>query len=257
MFQSINPKFEKGRILKSEMLESIRDFPRSVVNIMLEGETNGIVTGAKIEIIEEGTILIQPGILLMDDVIYVSQEAMKVQYHCNNQLTYLKVKCGGETREKDYNRAISQIVLEDTPCKPDELELCRFKLREGAKLRGKHTDFNDLNTEFDTINRIHASYVCNGTNTLAPEVLLTYVTELVQCQNLEAMDYSFCFLVKQNKGYVDGQVVQDYLVLSGMEGNISDRLAIYQMLENLLQQKKQSMGPTSKEEFFQNAILLD
>jgi hypothetical protein len=42
--------------------------------------------------------------------------------------------------------------------KEDELELGRFKLREGAVLRSDYTDFFDLITEYNTINVINVEY---------------------------------------------------------------------------------------------------
>ena len=257
MFQSIYPKFEKGRILKSEMLENIRDFPRSIIDIMFENETDGILYGAKVHIIEDGVLAILPGMIRMEELLYISQETIFVKYRCTNEMNYLKVKCGGETREPDYNRAISQVVLEDSPCKPNELELCRFKLREGAKLRENHTDFHDFNTEFDTINRIFADYVSHGTITLAPEIILKFARELMQCKNLEAIDYSLCFLAIQNQGVIDSEILINYLNRSGMEDIPKERIEIYHRLEERLQQKKQDQGTSTKEDFFQNAILLD
>ena len=39
-----------------------------------------------------------------------------------------------------------------------EFELCRFHLRRGAKLRDTYTCFQDMITEYDTVNLIHGDW---------------------------------------------------------------------------------------------------
>lgn len=258
MFESVYPKFSKGRVIKTGMLEALRDFPRDIFSIGLSGERNGIITGCGLAV-KEGSIAVLPGIVHMNGEIYLSRKPVEISYVWNNCLTYLKIRCPQPGHEEDYDRAVTQVSLNEREPQPDELEICRFKLREGAKLRNQYVDFGDFHTEYDTVNRIHAAYVCGGADTLAPEILLWYARELLSCKGLDPADTAFCFQVRQNNGRIAGGLLEDYLLLSGCSipaGSFSRALA-YRELHTLLEKKKENPGERQEEEYFNNAILLD
>lgn len=50
MLTHIVPKFEKGRILKTEMLENLRDYPRSFLDIRYQDFSDGIITGMNVTV---------------------------------------------------------------------------------------------------------------------------------------------------------------------------------------------------------------
>ena len=52
MFKNIYPLFERKRLLKKEMLENIRDFPRDIFDIFFRNYSDGILTGCDIEVKE-------------------------------------------------------------------------------------------------------------------------------------------------------------------------------------------------------------
>ena len=62
MFQNIYPVFEPKRLLKKEMLENLRDFPRSLFGLQYQNYSDGILYGCDITGTETGMILL-PGIL--------------------------------------------------------------------------------------------------------------------------------------------------------------------------------------------------
>ena len=62
MFQNIYPVFEPKRLLKKEMLENLRDFPRSLFGFQYQNYSDGILYGCDITGTETGLILL-PGIL--------------------------------------------------------------------------------------------------------------------------------------------------------------------------------------------------
>ena len=48
MFQNIYPVFEPKRLLKKEMLENLRDFPRSLFGLQYQNYSDGILYGCDI-----------------------------------------------------------------------------------------------------------------------------------------------------------------------------------------------------------------
>ena len=52
MFKNVYPLFERKRLLKKEMLENIRDFPRDIVDIFFFFFSDGILAGCDIKVKE-------------------------------------------------------------------------------------------------------------------------------------------------------------------------------------------------------------
>jgi hypothetical protein len=64
------PNFGKGRILKKEMLESLRDYPRDYLDICFKDYSNGIISGADILVGENG-ITVSRGVVKHNNRIYM------------------------------------------------------------------------------------------------------------------------------------------------------------------------------------------
>ena len=48
MFKNIYPLFERKRLLKKEMLENLRDYPRNIFQILYQSYSDGILSGCNI-----------------------------------------------------------------------------------------------------------------------------------------------------------------------------------------------------------------
>ncbi len=62
MFYYEVPQFEKKRLLRTEMLEQIRDFPRDYLEILYAGYSDGVLRGCALRW-TENRLVIGPGIL--------------------------------------------------------------------------------------------------------------------------------------------------------------------------------------------------
>ena len=62
MFEVKHPYFKKNRILKIEMLELLRDFPKDVLHVYLEDCSDGIIQGLK-PIVKENMISFSKGVV--------------------------------------------------------------------------------------------------------------------------------------------------------------------------------------------------
>ena len=250
MFSANYPLFERGRLLKIEMLEALRDFPRDLLEVYLKDYKNGILSGCEITT-KEQFLIINPGILLMQGVIYILKEPYEIPYLANNRLTVLKVNCLDKDKEKDFIRYISQIYLDyQTTCKETEIELCRFKLKEGARLRGIYKDFYDYHTEYDTVNLIHVPYAKPFQITLSPQIISCFAKQVLTYSNLESHDLQFCMLALQHYGNLEKNVIIAYLRIRGEAvseeaSNEEIYLAlmhILQIIENGGRRKMQGQG---------------
>lgn len=213
MFQNNYPLFNSGRLLKIDMLEELRNFPRKFFDAQLKGYSDGIIYGCDIEV-SDNYIKILKGIIKYQDVIYLLKEdSNKIEYNCNNKLMILKAKFLPEILNNDFKINSAEISLsENLELGENEIEICRFKLRTGAKLRTDYIDFTDLSTEYDTVNTMYAPYAAYGDSSLNPEILRSFGRELLNCNLNEAWDISFAMMCVQSKEAIQKEIIVSYLV---------------------------------------------
>ena len=192
MFKNIYPLFERKRILKKEMLENLRDYPRNLFEIMYEDYADGILAGCRIEARREELVIL-PGILYHHHIPYFLEEACHVPYQSTGTVQYLKVHFADKTSGAGQEEYLSQIVLDERkPEESCEMELARFKLQEGARLRVEYVDFFDYSTEFDTVHIIHRPYASPGKSSIAPEIVKAFAKALMGYPVQSPWDYVFC-----------------------------------------------------------------
>jgi len=236
LFTNIVPKFGKGRILKKKMLENIRDYPRNFVGIFYKDYSDGIISGADIRVCES-TIIINKGIVKHNGIIYMLEREFEVPYHQTNKEVLIKIRFEDECGDSDYNVFNSKIVIDDnTEIADNEMELGRFKLREGAVLRSEYMDFYDFSTEYNTINVINVEYAGIKKSTLNP-LILNYFANVVMKNNPENMlDIVFAFECL-NKGAVEREAIL-YYISNRLEMEYKDypNFQIYKYLTSIVRE---------------------
>ncbi len=191
MFANIIPKFGKGRILKKEMLENLRDYPRNFGQIYFEDYSDGIISGADIHICES-SIMVKKGIIKYKKSIYMLDEEYEIPYQQTNTEVLIKISFAAQYSDNDYVSFNSEIFIdENTKIKENELELGRFKLREGAILRSEYKDFYDFSTEYNTINVINVEYAGLKKSTINPRILDYFANILLKNNPENTFDIVF------------------------------------------------------------------
>ena len=170
--------FEKGRILKKEALEIIRDYPRDLLSIIYDGYTNGVIRGLRLSSDHENKcIIIGKGIVKLKGEVYQIHKEIKVAYTNAEKREYLKLK-RKEVRDKDF--IISEIeafLSEEEENSDGEILLCDFLLKSGFILRDTYLDFADMRSEYDTIHLMNADYAGYGEKSFNIDVLKAYAKE--------------------------------------------------------------------------------
>ncbi|MCM1560832.1 MAG: hypothetical protein NC123_15025 [Butyrivibrio sp.] len=205
------PLFAGGRILKKEALWDLRDYVYGSMQLYYMDYTDGIVRGCDIHV-EGGHLVIGKGILKYGDFLYLVQEEVRIPFEAENRLVALKAAFSVKRDHPDYlSYQVAFLLDQDIERQENQIELCRFHLREGSVLRDTYRDFTDLNTKYDTINLLYATVAGRSKERLHPKVLLKYAQEL-QINNAKAIeDIAFCYHIFQNKGEVERNVVEAYL----------------------------------------------
>lgn len=251
MFQYIYPQFQSKRLLRAEMLEQLRDYPRTIVELALSDFADGVVSGCEIKW-ENEELIVERGMIFYKKKLYLLAQPYALSCKAEDNMRFLKVRFTEEYQETTKIFGIGEIVLEnkavDLSC---ELELCRFYLQEGAKLRTRYENFEDYSTRYDTVNLIHAPYAAKGESTLSPKLLMQYATEVAGTSASNHTDISFAMDILAQEGVVPTRYIQLYLKLRREKefGKVS-QYDIYQellaILKGLRQENRESKGHYKK-----------
>ncbi|WXR61484.1 hypothetical protein WG909_14435 [Peptostreptococcaceae bacterium AGR-M142] len=263
MIENKYPIFERGRILKIEMLEHLRDFPLDIFNIFLKDYSNGILKGFDIKI-EDNNIILSSGIIAYNQKIYYSKDRTVIKYKENetdanlNRIIILKLKFLQQKDIKDFRIRDTKIYMDDKEIKSDEIEICRFKLKNKARLRMDHEDFEDLDTEYNTVNLINTTYSNIEHKTIHPYIIKFFYKEMLKFEISNQLDLNFC-LNASNSNLLNREYIINYLKIrlnlaDDMNFNNQD---IYNLLLQILNTTKGLGKKNQNPNYFNKKILID
>jgi len=235
MFTIAYPLFERGRIMKKELLLGLRDYSFGLARVQFDDWTDGIISGCAISVTDTH-LTVEPGILKFNQFVYVMTEPQHISYEPTERTTVVKVRFSTSADSGvDYVGYRGKLVLDpETTLLENELELCRFKLKQGSRLRCDYTGFEDIQTEYDTINLAHATWAGIERPGIALPILRQFAREALQCSLAEPWDVTFCSQCMSGE-IVHRSVIEAYVTahgehVSGTESNAG----IYDMLERIL-----------------------
>lgn len=243
MFKNIYPLFEKKRVLKKDMLENLRDYPRDIFQVFYKDYSDGILTGCSLKA-DDTNLQIQPGIIYFGGIPYLLSETWMVPYEATGHLSYLKVRFLDRAPGVGQDEYLSQIYVDQAlPDTKYEIELAQFKLQAGAKLRWEYTDFFDMATEFDTVNRIHVPYAAIGKSSIAPFILNSFAKTLLSHPLQNPLDYAFGMNGIQSNETLSYDAIQTYLnVRLGHNQKDYSNQEIFSSLGTILSQTGETCG---------------
>lgn len=251
------PYFNKGRILKKEMLENLRDFPRNILEVQYESFTDGIICGFTPSV-DKNTITFSKGITKHNDMLYVVPQPIFVQYSETETDVMIKLNFYDEIQDKDYKTAYVDIEIDDNmKILDNQQELGRFKLKKGAYLRSHYKDFYDFTTEYNTINIVHALYAAREEKTISSIILQYFSREVLSLKAQNSVDISFCFLCLNNER-IEREVILQYLSykLEKEVINLSN-IEIHRELTKILGQIKRESNFSNKRKIVKNKIFVE
>ena len=209
--EHIYPAFERGRIMKKELLWALRDYACSALQIKYLKYANGILSGCGIHP-EGSTLRIAPGMIKCADFIFLITGEETVSYTPTGEYTSLKFRLKEKENLPDYTRYLTEFVLDESlERNSNEVELCRFKLKEGAVLRTEYKDFYDIQTEYDTVNLANATWSCAGQNTLSKDITDYFAQKVLECEKAKEQDIQFAYFLLQGQEAADYRILIDYI----------------------------------------------
>lgn len=165
------PLFQEGSILTHDMLNVLKEYSIYATELAYEGYSDGVIKGCEISA-AEGVLTIGKGMIRIRSRNYYLFHEVSIVVEKTNHTKVVAIRAAEEEKSTDFLIRDIQILVEDLEdVIPGDLELCRFQLQEGAKLRTEYTDFSDMNTLYDTVCLINADWSGYETPTLAYPVL--------------------------------------------------------------------------------------
>lgn len=208
--QNLYPLFERNRILKKELLWSLRDYSFAHIGLEYQEYGQGLLQGCKIAV-QDGELVVSPGIVKYGSFICLVSEEERISFAPDTHPQFLKMKVEKDVSSQDYTIYRMELLLGAVEARGEnEFELCRFHLKPGAQLRDKYTGFFDMETEYDTINLLHASWSGLNGETLAPTVSRIFARAILASENILPEDRSFAYLCLNQPGAVPLVILEDY-----------------------------------------------
>ncbi|VBB09027.1 Hypothetical protein LUCI_4313 [Lucifera butyrica] len=191
MFIDKYPQFTAGRVLKGEMLSLLRDYPRDYLNILYGEYADGVIAGCGLTVTGD-TVAIAPGIVRCRERLYTLRQSMALPYTATGQDAIIKISFNRRKENDDYILRSGEVAIHSgLKINDGEMELGRFKLKKGARLRDIYQDFADMATEYDTVNIINVPYAVPYENTLSPLITRRFAQEALRSRPVHPFDYVF------------------------------------------------------------------
>lgn len=242
------PIFENIHILRKSMLESLTDYAFLGNQLLYKGYGDGILSGCELTTTRD-TIVLSEGVILYKGQFFLLKEIMSITYHPTNRTTVLKIHFSEEVQDGSFKyREVGLLLTEQTEQKKGELELCRFKLQEGARLRYEYQNFEDRDTEFDTLNTIYAPYAAKGGSSLSPDILREFSCEMLKEERLTPVDRCVCLQLLSQDRPVSREMLSAYIwVRRGKDMFNTSNHSLYRELVKILKEVREGKGSQSQE----------
>ena len=204
------PFFKKGRILKIEMLENLRDYPRDILDVYNEYLSDGIICGLMPKV-DKDMITFSKGIVKYNGELYVINAPTSITYGETEVEVIIKLNFHDELRDNDYKTQYINIEIDpNLEIQDNQIELGRFKLKRGAYLRSEYQDLYDFTTEYNTINIVNVLYSGYGRPTLSNMILKYFAKEALSTRTQNHMDVTFSMLCL-NSSRIEREVIYNYV----------------------------------------------
>lgn len=245
------PLFDKGAILRADMMAELASYAYLFGDILYDGYSDGILCGCRLTTTKD-TIVVNPGIIRYAGKNFLIKDPIYVAYSPTNSTTILKMNFLGENRSARFITYDAEVVLDKASAvREGQIELCRFKLQPGAQLRYKYVDFEDRSTEYDTLNTLHVPYSSKERSTLSPEITYDYARELSGANPKNNLDVTFCLQAMDRSRPVAADTIALYLTsrLGGSIEEFTTNEALYDGLNQILAAAKrgQDVVPKNRE----------
>ncbi len=199
---SFQPKFSKGLILKDYMLESLKEYPQTYIQLFYSEYGDGIIDGFKISIGENDRFSISPGILKLGGEIYFLNHDIEIAINDSANIVYIDVK-----REQLVDG--EKITISLIPEKEEQQGLFElFRYVKNAELFMQTSLKEVFNSTLNRIDQSNVKHSIKGGSSLMDFYFKMYAREILNREGLSANEYAFAY--QGLNGISDVCVLKEY-----------------------------------------------
>lgn len=197
------PLFGKGRVLKKESLEALRDFPGRLAKLALSGWRDGILFGFDISYAQEekeaakeaagGVLEACAGAVWYQGQVVLAN-AQRIPFRAYEQQITVCLRLYPVVSSEDFSVRPLELRLKNGEPGNGELELGRFRLSKGARLRKDYKDLRDCRTAYNTLDITQVPYAGAGGVTVSPVLLRMFARMVLEHGDAADMDVQFALL---------------------------------------------------------------
>ncbi len=252
------PNFLPQRVLTRSILYAVRDLSFLEQSLRFEEYSDGIISGC--DLYEENLhIEIRSGMVKFEGRLYILKEPLRVPYQHTDNWTILKIVFSPPQESIDFDYYSGALQLADsTDLQPHEMEIGRFKLKKGSRLRTQYVDFSDMNTEFDTVNLIHIRQAAKGGETVSMHITNYFAREAYPYMQDNPLDIAFCSNCLASGMAMRREYIQHYVCNRlQMHYHEMDNVEIHKTLTSILHAVKTGSMPDTKRRPQKRAVLIE
>ena len=169
------------------MLEALRDYPYTVLEVEYSAYGDGIISGFEVTPKDNDKFMISPGILKLNEKIYVSSQILTIDQINETHYVYLTIQNQDNPDGEDI------IINIEQGLEPFENGLEIFRYTKNAQM----FEYNDIGELFSRpMNRIDQSY-CKyaviGGSTLHPYYFRLFAGAILESENATSHDVAFAY----------------------------------------------------------------
>jgi len=218
------PLFARGRTLKKESLDVMRDFPRDLFDIAFCEYSDGVLYGLSVSAQHEHVYVSSGAIKHLGKIIIIKDEILP--FTMFEQCVSVKVSIGLKELSKDFETIPLEVKVDtNLSLRENEWELGRFTLSKGARLRLEYTGVSDFKTPNNTLDLTEILYAGVGKTTFSAKLLKIFAHTLLQAANPSHIDISFAFTVLNSERvqrdfilwYIAKRLNRPFMELSNIE----------------------------------------
>lgn len=201
-FVMLKPSFDDGTILKQQMLEALRDFPKKILDVYFSEFGDGIISGFELSVEDSTqTVIVSPGIYKHNDKVYVSENKLSINlFDEKNNIVYLEPERKKSDSGVNFNIKLtihtnSEGEIRDEDKTTEMFELFRCSKDTGAKIF-KIQKLDDVVNNKGKVphNHLNQNYVlfsyCGGSG-FSRDYLKLYASYVLNSGNCSAFDVAF------------------------------------------------------------------
>lgn len=181
------PSFNRGSILKQNMLEALRDFPHTALNVMYSDYGEGIISGFEVKSGSDNSFQVSPGLLKINDTVFVMAESLSIEQKTERHYVYISLRKIDNPDGEDIVLHCSQI---DEP-QNENFELFRYTMN--AEMMAYKDVYELLSAPMNRINQLNCKYSVVGGSTLHPCYFQLFANAVLESSNASQNDIAFAY----------------------------------------------------------------